>query len=71
MLAEKAAWDFVESLPEDEKFAVITVNPGFIVGPNLNAAQFSSGDVIRDMMTGKIPMLPKIKMPTVDVRNVA
>ena len=37
-LAEKAAWDYVDNLPEDEKFAVATVNPGFVTGPNLNAA---------------------------------
>ena len=37
-LAEKAAWDFVEALDADEKFALVTINPGFIIGPNLNSA---------------------------------
>jgi len=37
-LAEKAAWDFVKNLPDGEKFELATVNPGLIVGPNLNTA---------------------------------
>ena len=38
--AEKAAWDYLNSLPENEKFPMATINPGFIYGPNLNTAQF-------------------------------
>lgn len=57
-LAEKAAWDFVAALPEEERFEVVTVNPGLVVGPNLNECSFSSGDLIRDIMVGKIPGLP-------------
>ncbi len=37
-LAEKAAWDFISNLPEDEKFELAIINPGFILGPNLNEA---------------------------------
>jgi dihydroflavonol-4-reductase len=37
-LAEKAAWDFVKNLPNDEKFEVVTINPGLVLGPNLNEA---------------------------------
>ena len=29
-LAEKAAWDFVANLPEDQKFEVVTINPGLV-----------------------------------------
>ena len=49
-LAEKAAWDFIKNLPEDEKFELVTILPGFVLGPNLNEAQFSSGDVIKKLM---------------------
>lgn len=34
-LAEKAAWDYVKQLPENEKFELVAINPGFILGPNL------------------------------------
>jgi nucleoside-diphosphate-sugar epimerase len=37
-LAELAAWDFIKNLPEDEKFEVATINPGLVIGPNLNEA---------------------------------
>lgn len=46
-LAEKAAWEFVEKLPEDEKFELVCINPGLVLGPNLNKANFSSGDIIK------------------------
>ena len=36
-LAEKAAWDFVDKLPEDEKIEIVTINPSFILGPVLIA----------------------------------
>lgn len=51
-LAEKAAWDFVENLPDNEKFAVATVNPGLVVGPNYNTEKFTSGDIVKMIMTG-------------------
>ena len=34
-MAEKAAWDFVNALPQEEKFEVATINPAFVLGPNL------------------------------------
>lgn len=72
-LAEKAAWDFVAALPENEKFHVATVNPGLVVGPNYNTAKFTSGDIIKTLMTGQMSAvgLPRIALPLVDVRNVA
>ena len=38
VLAERAAWDFQASLPEDCRMEIVTINPGLIVGPNLNSA---------------------------------
>lgn len=45
-LAEKAAWDFVDSLPESEKFELATINPSFILGPSFIKCGFSSGEAI-------------------------
>jgi len=42
-----------------------------VLGPNLNECQFSSGDVVRDIMTRKMAMFPYIAYPMVDVRDVA
>ena len=57
-MAEKAAWDYIAALPDNEKFELAVINPGFIVGPNLNSAQFSSGDVIKKFMIGEFPRIP-------------
>lgn len=70
-LAEKAAWDFLKALPENERFELATVNPGLVLGPNLNKANFSSGDVIKKLLTGEIPRAPSMCMCVVDVRDVA
>ena len=61
-LGEKAAWHFVKKLPANEKIEVVTINPGLIVGPNLNHAKFSSGDVIKKLMMGELPGIPDMSM---------
>jgi dihydroflavonol-4-reductase len=70
-LAEKAAWDFVKALPDDKKIELATINPGWVLGPNLVTCSFSSGDGIKQFMDGSLPSYPLIKMPLVDVRDVA
>jgi nucleoside-diphosphate-sugar epimerase len=71
VLAERAAWDYVAKLPEDEKIELTVINPGFVVGPSFIGGDFSSGKVISDIMMNKFPGIPKISFPTVDVRDVA
>lgn len=70
-MAEKAAWDFVAALPEDEKFDLVIINPGLIFGPNLNKCNFSSGDIMKKILLNQLPGMPKVQMPIVDVRDVA
>jgi dihydroflavonol-4-reductase len=70
-MAEKAAWDFLEALPEHEKFELVIINPCFILGPNFAVGDFTSGDIIKKMMTGKFPGMPVIQFPIVDVRDCA
>jgi dihydroflavonol-4-reductase len=60
ILAEKAAWEYVANLPDDMKFEVVTVLPGFVTGPNINTSKFSSGDIMRQFVDGSIPMYPSI-----------
>ena len=71
-MAERAAWDFVKALPDDEKFELVCINPGLVVGPNLNKANFTSGDMIGKMfMMGGMGATPLVGMQVVDVRDVA
>ena len=72
-MAEKCAWDFLATLPEEERFEFATINPGLVLGPNLVKCQFSSGDVVKMLMIkGKRPpAMPHVQVPIVDVRDVA
>lgn len=70
-LAEKAAWDFQQTLPEEDRFDIVTICPGAIIGPPLIGPGFASGDLVGKIMMGKYPGMPKIKMGSVDVREVA
>lgn len=70
-MAEKAAWDFLVGLPQEERFEFVTVNPGLVLGPNLNECNFSSGDILKKIMTGGMPGIPDLSFPIVDVRDVA
>ena len=70
-LAEQAAWDFQKALPIEEQFEIATINPGFIVGPSFIGPGFSSGEAISIIMNSVYPGVPKIMMPTVDVRETA
>lgn len=70
-MAEKLAWDFHSKLPEFERFELVTINPGLILGPVLIKAPFESGEIIYKMMMGKFPGVANIMLPVVDVRDVA
>jgi len=66
VMAEKAAWDFQSKLTED-KFDLVTIHPGFIIGPVLIKTPFTSEEILYKMMMGKFPGIPKINMAIVDV----
>ena len=69
-LAEKAAWEYLDSLPEHQKFELTTICPGLVIGPSLIAGGFTSGKLISDLMNNEFPALPHASIPCVDVRNV-
>ena len=70
LLAEKAAWEFIENLPEGEKINLSVINPYVILGPALCKGDFTSAKIIIEIMKGNMPP-PKIRIGFVDVRNVA
>ena len=70
--AEDTAWDFVKALPDEEKFELITVHPGFVLGPPIcKGSSFTSEETIKKILTGGFPGLPSIMMSVVDVRDCA
>ncbi len=70
-LAEQAAWKFVEGLPADRRFELAVVNPGFVLGPLLNADPGTSGELVRKLIAREMPACPRIGFATVDVRDIA
>lgn len=54
ILAERAAWEYQASLPEAEKFDIVTILPSFVVGPSLRAIPFSSGGFVRRLLSGEM-----------------
>lgn len=56
-LAEKAAWNFLNELPEGERFELVTLLPSMVVGKPLDNHQFTSGEVIHKFFTGEYPNL--------------
>ena len=70
-LAERAAWDFVATLPADRAMELVTINPSLVVGPTL-ARDFSpSVEVIRKLLAREVPGMPRLGWCLVDVRDVA
>ena len=70
-LAERAAWDFMENLADDEKFELTTINPSAVTGPMLTNDIGTSNSFIVQLASGLMPVVPKIHMGFVDVRDVA
>ena len=71
VLAEKAAWDFVKSLERENAFEFVVLNPGLVIGPALCGTFPWSLRIGKAMLTRTLPMIPKISLPMVDVRDVA
>lgn len=70
-LAERAAWDYVNSLGESERFEFVVMNPGLVLGPALSDNASVSGEVVRKLLTGEMPGIPDLGWAPVDVRDVA
>jgi dihydroflavonol-4-reductase len=68
-LAERAAWEFAAQHPRGPELAVI--NPVGIFGPVLGADFATSVGIIRILLDGKLPLVPKSSFAVVDVRDVA
>ncbi|MZR31236.1 NAD-dependent epimerase/dehydratase family protein [Sneathiella litorea] len=70
-IAELAAWEFINSLPEGQKPEFAVINPGFVLGPMIDPDTSASHEVVRRLMAREVPGLPNIGFSLVDVRDVA
>ena len=70
-LAEKAAWEFVENLSEDQQFDFTVINPVGVFGPMLTSDIGTSNSLVSKLINGELPACPATHMGYVDVRDVA
>jgi dihydroflavonol-4-reductase len=68
-LAERAAWDFIQS--EGGALELAVVNPSGIFGPALGPDTSSSLELIKRLLNGSMPACPDLWFGVVDVRDVA
>lgn len=67
LLAEKAAWKYIETEGQGLEFA--TVNPVAIFGPSLDSHVSGSFDLLKGIASGSMKMVPSIELNVVDVRG--
>jgi len=71
-LAEWAAWDFINAQTDGTPMELSVVNPGPVFGPTLSGnLEGASMGMFKQMITGKVPMVPKTAINMSDVRDVA
>ncbi len=70
-LAEKAAWEFVDTLDTDNKFDFTVINPVGVFGPMLTSDMGTSNSLVYKLINGELPACPATHMGYVDVRDVA
>lgn len=68
-LAERAAWDFVET--NGGAMELVVINPSGIFGPALGADYSSSLNIVKALLERQMPFLPDVTFGAVDVRDVA
>ena len=68
-LAERAAWDFIER--EGGGLELSVVNPVGVFGPALGSDISTSLQLVKRLLDGAMPGLPRVSFGIVDVRDVA
>lgn len=69
-LAERAAWDFIDS--EKPSFDLVVINPSGVIGPSVASGLSTTSRMIADLLNGGVyPAIIDITFPNVDVRDVA
>ncbi len=68
-LAERAAWDFMDSIKTAT--TLTTIAPNTVIGPVLDKRTSYSVDSIRRLLDGSAPAVPNFGFSLVDVRDIA
>jgi dihydroflavonol-4-reductase len=68
-IAERAAWAWQRS--EGGALELATVNPGAVLGPVLGRDYSASVEIVKKLIDGSVPGIPRFGWPLVDVRDIA
>jgi nucleoside-diphosphate-sugar epimerase len=68
-IAERAAWAWHSA--EGGRLELVMVNPSFVLGPVLGADFSASVELVKRLLDGSVPALPRVGVTLVDVRDVA
>ncbi len=66
-LAERAAWD----LARERGLRLTAINPALVLGPLLDRQSGTSVSLVQRLLRAKDPMVPRLSLSAVDVRDVA
>jgi nucleoside-diphosphate-sugar epimerase len=69
VIAERAAWAFVEA--EGGATSLAVVNPGMVIGPVLGSDPSISFSIVSRLLAGDMPAIPRLGFNFVDVRDIA
>jgi len=69
MIAERAAWAWHKA--EGGALELVTICPGAVLGPVLGRDFSASIEIVRKLLDGSLPGLPRFGWPLVDVRDIA
>lgn len=70
-LAEQEAWRIVKAQPAGRGLELVSINPGFVLGPVLGTTQSSTGEVMSRLLNRTMPLIPDLQMPYIHVYDVA
>lgn len=67
VLAERAAWEIAGATGLE----LVTLLPGAVIGPPQQLRRESSGDMVRRVLAGEMPVCPPLELAYTDVRDLA
>jgi dihydroflavonol-4-reductase len=69
-IAERAAWDFIQSVENKSKMEMVAVNPSNVFGPVLDGHHHTSTEWYRTIMHAEVPGVARTQIDLVDVRDL-